>query len=267
MKHNKISRRDFLKGTMGIILGGGLVTRVLESDARADTTNLNGWLVVNNYVNSIIGTNPLEIWHENGAGVSDGYDASYDVSFLDPVLNRCGIYSDIVTNKLRRDRRPTSSTLDFLIKLVYKGNPISAVSNHLQFSLPYGTDWEFDNKPILFQSDLLPFGPVVDVRRAIAKNGGIVPLKDLPAGSYSPSTPYGSGILTIGTRLLADLDDAIKVDFKDHSILAKDWQKSQGQYIGDIAGPNGIPDGNVDGRDLGAFSDSWLADVNDPNSW
>jgi len=43
--------------------------------------------------------------------------------------------------------------------------------------------------------------------------------------------------------------------------------KPKGQYIGDIVGPNGIPGGYVDGHDLGAFTKSWLADVDDSNTW
>lgn len=229
----------------------------------------DGWLEINNYVNSTIGTSPLDAVHYDDPGVSDGLD-SWDVHIILPMPGRCSIYSDIETDILRRDYRKNSSTKQFDVKLVYNVSLGSDTPNHLMFDMPYVPpewDWIFGNKPIIFQSDKLPYGPVIDVRKAIAENSGIVPLEDLPAGTYSPSTPYGSGILTIGTRLLADLDDSNQVNFEDFAIWAEDWQKGPGQYVGDICGPNGIPDSNVDSYDLMAFGEDWLKDVNDPNTW
>jgi len=260
---DEISRRSFLKKT-GIVLASPLVLKLLESKARADASEY-GQINIDNYVNSVIGTEKLMITHYDDPAISDGYD-TWDSSFLNPLANRCGIYSDITSHKLSDDYRQPSSTADFNIKLVYNGTLSSNTPNYLHFHFQDNINL-FGNKPILFQSDRLPHGPVVDVRKAIAQNCGIVPLINLSAGNYSPSTPYGSGILTIGTRLLADLDDKSRVDFKDYAIQAKDFGKPQGQYVGDISGPNGIPDGYVDGHDLGAFSGSWLADVNDPNTW
>ena len=89
----------------------------------------------------------------------------------------------------------------------------------------------------------------------------------LPALLLATSGEYGIGQLDIGTRLLADLDDGGKVDFGDFAIFAEDWQKGPGQYVADICGPNGIPDGYVDNFDLSAFCDDYLKDVNDPNTW
>jgi hypothetical protein len=265
MKEERISRRSFLKSAGGIIIGGGLVRKLLESEAKADGLNPSGCLEISNVVDLKSINNNLIVQHYDPS--SDGHDG-YDTSIVYPPGGTySGVHTEIPNYKFRTDTRPTLSTLDFNIKLIYRGNPNSPLSNHLQFSFPSYPDYLFGDKPILFESDRLPFGPVVDVRRAIAQNGGIVQLKDLPAGNYSPGTPYGSGILTIGTRLLADLNDANRVDNKDFSILGGDWQKPQGIHTGDIVGPNGIPDGYVDGRDLGAFCDDWLADVNDPNTW
>jgi len=132
---------------------------------------------------------------------------------------------------------------------------------------PYG-EYHFGNKPITFSSDRLPYGPVVDVRKAIAENSGVVDLIDVPSGTYNQWAPYGTGSLEIGTRLLADLNDSGHVDLGDFALLAEDFgEEPRGQYVGDITGPNGIPDGYVNGFDLGAFCDSYLADVNDPNTW
>lgn len=249
-------KSNFRKGLERILASGVILVSGLIGNANATDT-----LIINNNLNSSIAE--LRVQHKVGA--SEGYvGGSEDATYANPSLGLPGIYSDIVTKKLVRDARPIDSNTPFDLKLVYHGSLASSTANNLVFA--FGTE-SFGNKPILFQSDRMPYGLVVDVRRAIAQNGGIVQLKDLPAGNYSPDTPYGTGILTIGTRLLADLDDSGRVDNRDFSILAKDWQKPQGQYIGDIVGPNGIPEGYVDEYDLGAFSDSWLADVNDPNTW
>ena len=45
---------------------------------------------------------------------------------------------------------------------------------------------------------------------------------------------------------------------KDFSLLAQDFGKTSGQYVGDIAGVNGIPDGVVDLYDLLEFMNGWM---------
>ena len=152
----------------------------------------------------------------------------------------------------------------------YQACPTSTQPNWLVFNFPYAVNpftgtgtYNFGNKPIVFESDRLPYGPVVDVRRAIAQNSGNLSLIDAPVGT---SGEYGSGILEIGTRLLTDLDDSNEVNFEDFAIFAEDWQKGPGQYIADITGPSGIPDGNVDNYDVAAFCEDWLKDINDPST-
>lgn len=225
----------------------------------------DGWLNIENYVDSTIGVDSLRPIHYDDPGISDGYNAGWDSSLINPPPGRCAIYSDISDiepnpnkNKLVKDYRQPSSTLDFNIKFVYNGTLSEAKNNYIQFSLPYGVEWEFGDKEILFQSDLLPYGPVVDIRKAIAQNSGVVPLIDLPAGTYTTSTPYGEGILTIGTRKLADLSDNGDIDLEDFTMLAQDWKKTAGQYVGDITGASGIPDGTVDMYDLVEFVIEWL---------
>ena len=101
----------------------------------------------------------------------------------------------------------------------------------------------------------MPYGSVVDVRTAIAQNSGNFPLIDALAGT---SGEYSSGNLQIGTRLLCDFNNNRRVDLSDFAEMAADWGKTNGQYTGDITGPNGIPDGNVDIYDLMRFSDDWM---------
>jgi len=58
--------------------------------------------------------------------------------------------------------------------------------------------------------------------------------------------------------LLGDLNTSGEVDLEDFVILARDWGKTSGTYTGDISGPSGVKDGNVDLYDLIAFSEDWL---------
>jgi len=243
-------------------VGRKAIAPILISTILAGTIKADGYLNIDNYVGSTIGTSPARAMHYDSSGISDGYDSSWDVSAILPMSGRCSIYSDIGTNKLRTDFRLTDSNLPFDLKLVYNGTLTSDANNVLEFSF-LDENYTFDaNDQIHFESDRLPYGPVVDIRRAISDNDGNIPLIDLAAGTYSNSTPYGSGILTIGTRLLSDLDDSNEVNLKDFARFANDWQQSQGQYTADIAGPNGIPDSYVNYYDLDAFSDDWLKDVN-----
>jgi hypothetical protein len=57
--------------------------------------------------------------------------------------------------------------------------------------------------------------------------------------------------------LPGDLNLSGNVDLADFVILASDWGKT-GIYTGDISGPSGVPDGNVDLYDLRAFAEDWL---------
>lgn len=261
-EEKQISRRNFLRKIGGTIIGGSLLATLLGEEAKANPIVYTGGLTIENYVNSGAGTEILRIVHNDDVKATEGYD-TLDLHFSEGFpSNRCSLYSEMSSHKLIRDHRPLGSTSDFLVKLVYKGTLSSDAPNSIKFELPYGPDFEFGDKDILFQSDLLPYGTVVDVRRAIAENGGIVPLVDLPAGTYDPNTPYGEGILTVGTRILSDLVNEVgTVNFQDFAELSKDWKKPQGQYVGDITGPNGIPDGYVDPLDLSVFSSEWLKTI------
>ncbi len=212
---------------------------------------------------------------------SDGYDGEptdfeAELRIWDGVNglfpNSLGLYSEIPNHNLQYDGRNNDSNKPFDLKLFYYGDNIASRTNRLHFYFyvhnPLEPNETFADKPILFQSDRLPYGPVVDVRELI-KNGGDIPtlhLKDLAPGDYLPLAPYGSAILTIGTRLLSDLSGDGKVGMKDFAILASQWGKPQGTYTGDISGPNAVPDGYVYHLDLRAFSKDYLKDVNDSNT-
>lgn len=198
---------------------------------------------------------------------TDGFDSGLDAETLSVPVGAADITS-LIDNPtqmdLVSDYRLEASILPYDIRLFFNGTPGNP-TNNLEFKFPYA-GVEFGDEEITFSSDRLPYGPVVDVREAIAKNSGGVPLMDAP-GTYTVMTPYGVGTLEIGTRLLADLDDSNEVNFEDFAIFTEDYQKGSGQYVADISGPNGIPDGYIDNYDLAAFYEDWLKDINDPNTW
>lgn len=211
-----------------------------------------GYLTIENNLNSNTRNVNLNRNDSFFNGAMDGHDI-YDSEANTQPNGFPNIVSDIITHNLWSDVRAENSVADYDLRLSFSGSLSSTQPNTLNFSFPYDSegDYEFNGQEVLFQSDALPFGSVVDVRRAIAENGGDVSLKDVPVGTTGE---YASGILTIGTRRLADLNDDGKVDIHDFAELSRDYGKTNGQYVSDISGPNGIPDGNVDGHDLSAFA-------------
>ena len=267
-----------------IVLGAAGLINLLSGGANLAKADPNtGYMIIVNYLDGINVSNRLSIGHLSDS-VTDGYDPGFDTSFLYPMPWECGLYSDISDidpnhPKLAWDYRLPSSKKDFLIQLVYNGTLGSPKENHLNFELYPDPNWQFGNKPMIFDSNRLPYGPVVDMRKAIAlapnPNDVNIPLIDVPAGTYSHSTPYGSGTLSIGTRLLADLNNDKTVNFVDFALFANDWknhskENPKTKCIGNLSGQYGIPDGNDKGKaivneiDLGAFCEQWL---DDPNIW
>lgn len=242
-----------------------------------------GVIDLRNYVKDAEGNNNyVQTKHFSEAlapGISEGKDR-WDGIGPGYMPNNSGSYSEVndvgTLWKFWTDARPENSNTPFNVKLIYNGKINEAKQNWLKFNFRY-IDYRFGNRPIIFQqtnsTDPNAFYPVYDVRRAIAQNEGVVPLEDLDAGRYGPGTitsdvtPYGSGILTIGTRLLSDLNDDGKVGLDDFAYFAADWNATDVNSVADISGLNGIPDKNVDSYDLGAFADDYLQDINDPNTW
>ena len=273
MKDEQIILFVALLGT-ALVFGG-------VANANESNEPLVGYLNIINKLQSNPGNIDAQIARDTEEylpGATDGWDgAPPDGIWMTPPGDRPSIFFDIGGTRADLDASNEQSKKSYPVWLVYNGVISQDTSNWLEFLFhqwPEEPLFVFKDitgekyQPILFQSDRLPYGPTVDVRRAINQNSGVVSLIPLSAGSYSPSSAYdNTGIVTIGTRLLADLDDSNQVNFEDFAIWAEDWQKGPGQYVGDICGPNGIPDSNVDGYDLMAFGEDWLKDANDPNTW
>jgi hypothetical protein len=68
-------------------------------------------------------------------------------------------------------------------------------------------------------------------------------------------------------KFSGDLNLDGRVGLDDFAYLSADWNATDVNSVADISGPDGIPDKNVDYWDLGAFSDDYLRDINEPGTW
>lgn len=100
--------------------------------------------------------------------------------------------------------------------------------------------------------------PVYDIRKVEQWNAGKIQLPVLN-GTFVSEEPYAHFTIYFD-RNLADFNNDGKIDFKDYSELANDFGKQDGNYITDISGPLGEPDGNVDMYDTQEFSENWLVE-------
>jgi hypothetical protein len=148
------------------------------------------------------------------------------------------------------------------------GGPIdfpSATDNELQFSIPTKAQgYEFGSQPITIQqydpSNHDVTYPRWDVRKLIEKNGGVMPLADLQ-GSYGSEVPYAFFTLSFSPRTWGDFNADGAADLRDFAAFAKGWRTMNAPSVADLAGHGtvGWPDGKVDGHDLLAFCENWVA--------
>ena len=246
MKGNKI-------GWVGKLLSSALALCWAVKVANATDT----LSVYNNF--GLVDEAQVRVQHKVGS--LEGFDSLNDSQYIPIPSGSLGIYSEIINPlyKLARDARPTDSNTPFNLKLVYEGFLENCKQNNLKFA--FGTE-SFGTQTIIYDSNNLKFGKRVNVRNAIDNqvdpNKGRVDMKDLVAGTYTASSPYATGTLTIGTEPLAELTKDDLVDMKDFSVIANDWGKTGEGLAGDIYGPKGIPDGKVDFYDLMAFGNDYL---------
>jgi hypothetical protein len=208
---------------------------------------------------------------------ADGLDAN-DVTYGYPkqVTQASRIVSVVADRKLgstyelSTDARPATSGDSVRLQLSLasaSGQPVViSAANELRFSFPAKTSDNFSGKPITLQqydpcNPAAQF-PIYDVRALIAKNAGILPLREL-SQAYHAQQPYACFTLSFN-RALTDLSGDGRTNLTDFALLAQHWMESQVVTVADIAGAQtvGIPDGNVDVHDLQALCGRWLgADI------
>jgi hypothetical protein len=228
-------------------------------------------------------------------GLDSRYYTIYDLETK--IISRIPDYE----HELYTDVRPIDSLtpVNLELSLVSKsGSDITPNSkNELWCSLPLAETppyfADFRNKPITFweKSIIDPnnnhndpnnytISFLADVREAIDKSDfytsdgktAQISLSNLN-GEYGSQVPYGfyqvrfdvyPGNLNFGLDADGKVLDGI-VNIKDLAILGNDWGK-QGQpseFVGDITGPQGLPDGKVDYQDLELSTRYWLKDIRD----
>ena len=91
------------------------------------------------------------------------------------------------------------------------------------------------------------------------------------SGSFAPQTQGVYGQIVYDVKNYSDLNRDKKVNLRDYAIFAENYGRT-GVDCG--ADPNNFDDysdinrnGVVDYNDLDLFSDEWLWDANDPNTW
>ena len=254
-----------------------LIPMMLASPVRASE---RGYLETQNYIgpSNTSGLHKTVHWEGNSEEL-DSYDVIYD-----PLFNPSGISSKIVSiipgYELMRDERPLSNIfVDLELSLNSKnGKPItvSNLENELKFEIdPEGTVGNFGTKPITLQQydpcDPNACYPEYDVRKVINLDGGIIPLPDLN-GTYNSEEVYTWFKLAFD-KYHTDLNGDQKNNFEDFAIFAGAWQRT-GITLADRENPADLAayadydlDGNVDTNDLCIFTERWLWDANDPNTW
>ena len=239
---------------------------VFGGTARADPNQ--GAIGIDNILDSNSSVDQVTVGRS--PGTVEGVGPEDKVSNTTP-LGHHNVTSDLFGQNYMVNWKPVDSNSTFLLNFLYNGTIPTGKQNKLKFNYPFGGDWEFGTKPIIFESDRIPYGPVVDVRRAINQNSGDLPLIDLVLPTNLYPLPYGTGDLDIGTRLVANLDDKGIVDFIDFAIFANDWRNHlkaspEVSCVANISGPNGIPDGYngkavVDELYMGVLAENWLVEL------
>jgi len=228
--------------------------------------NGDGWLnLANNFLgNTVFGS----VVNYDSLEVSDEFDNSWDTLWNSPMPGEPSIFSNITTHKLKEDYRNPVSTTPFDLGLVYNGTTSISTENQLDVSIPYGSGWEFGSKPITLEEDN---GQRNDIRRAIANEDGgagigVIPLEDVPAGTYTSSNPYATP--EVHFKQTADLNNSGTVDLVDLMLLKQNYLNSETDYVnpqdmpenyllGDITGSDGLPDGQVNLKDYAEFANQY----------
>lgn len=173
---------------------------------------------------------------------------------------------------LSKDVRPVNSTtscLQTLSVVTSDGEPytFNNVSNELRLTIDPGNNGKnFSGEPITVQLDNGQRYAVTNINSGSTPDL-VIPLPNLN-GTYQSGVPYATP--SVNFRKTADLNNSGTVDAVDLALMAGNWLNTDsnpqsGPYLlGDIAGNNGLPDGQVDLLDFAEFSNQWLDSYPNP---
>jgi hypothetical protein len=218
-------------------------------------------------------------------GGTEGY-TNYDKLYssppfwINPVITK--IVSIIPGYELRVDTRPLESftPIDLELSLHSEHDTpinVSNLENWLRCVIdPNNQEYFFNPKPLTlwrrFPAEPNNLQFLAELGEACAKsnsyneNGAKIATIPLPNlnGTYESQVPYD--FLQVRFDVYpGDFNLDGKVNMKDLPYIGNDWGK-KGQpldFIGDITGPQGLPDGTVDGFDLERKIRDWLKNIRD----
>jgi hypothetical protein len=289
MGSNKISRRELLG--RGLKIGAAAVgitlaplIKPLENICKGDEIVYKvGKLNLYNEIADIWDKWPFWIIHRPGATDDYGtYDSIYFAPFDKPNTKVVSILETQDGKKeLDTDSRQLGSfkAVNLELSVDTGGGDINiSCANNLWCSIhPLNKGYNFGVKPITLwrrfpaEPDKLQF--LADIREVYAKGDfiidddgikyAIIPLSFMDR-TYGNQVPYE--FLQVRFDVYpGDIDLNGKVDMKDLHYVGKDWKKTGAPLdsFGDITGELGLPDGNVDARDLELFVRHWLKNIRD----
>lgn len=270
------------------------IPTLLTRKARADTITYNkGKLEMQNWVNDdefSKGYHTTFHWPD-GKDDFDGLDVGYSgpLSWINPVVTK--IISRVLDYELGVDTRGLDSFAPVNLELSLHSEhntPIDVPNLESWLSCiidPGNKGYDFGVKPITlwrrFPAEPGKLQFLADIREVCAKSDsynkwgakiGKIPLPNLN-GEYASQDPYGwyqarfdvcPGNLNFSLDENGQIIDGI-VDVRDLVHLGNDWGK-KGQpldFLADITGPQGLPDGNVDAGDLELLTRHWLKNIRD----
>jgi hypothetical protein len=189
---------------------------------------------------------------------------------MNSVLQRMFFYP--YGKELNTDGRPVKSItpIEVYFDIIFKNNQpqeIDFKQAYLFVTVINNNDGSFNGKPITYQQKSITGDPserypIFDLRRALAFNGGRIPLYATDGsplnriGLFPNAQVYAKGVFRFD-RYLSDLNDDMVVDIKDLALLTEHWMETGFAIIGDLSGEFGIPDGRVDLFDLAVMAEEW----------
>lgn len=218
----------------------------------------------------------LEINHHPDANEGpDVYDVAHSTMHLPVVAAVTSIHADPDSGAIRElalDARPKKSPSEIDVELRLESDSGAAIhfaketGNELFLSLPRQyRGYDFRPGPLTLQQydplDPAVQYPLYDVRKVVVGCEGLMWMPPLK-GDYPSGVPYAHFTLSFTRKASGDLGNDGRFNLRDFAVLAKDWRSRSRPTIADVGGAHGfgVPDGNVDGRDLAMFCGKWAGD-------